>query len=633
MKFYERNASSSLVVASLLLTAAHVFAQVQVLPETPITLNGALSLGFAGGSGSGLGANASSSDSLTLGARADLEGYYHDPRFLQFNVAPRFTWSRNSQVAANALQDRDDGVLASADFLESSRTPVHATYDFGQVNSSTLTGGPDPFTVGATGFTQAFTISTAPRLQPFPPLNISYSRSMSDVNVLGVQSPSQHTDLSLLNVFSNYTLEGFHMNGAYTRNTSESKTEDLLNLGIPIAPSNSTSQSESFGVSHSLPLSGSMAAAVSHTDDNYNLSGTPQTASFDSAAASVSLIPIPKLAWFAGADYTSNATNQLISQVINGEPTSSSAILGTGQSFTLDTNLTYQIGHGFYATGSGENQTSKVAGDLLTQNLAFGTINYGRYLWHGVLTAGYSLGWDSLELDSPGNTIFGVGSRESQSNSGLYNVATATYQHRVGNWMAQGNFSYMHNDAYLGGVAPSAANAFAVNGSGRTRIRYSWNLMVSGSVNKSEAAGYNSNLSELFTGQISNRTWSFNGQYQRNNGYFLFAQSSTAVPGGSTPELQPSYSVTQGYSFAASYSRRKLSMMSSFSRTNGSYDTQTGPSTTENSYLDLRLYYKFRKLDFQAGFRRLTQDASTNSALNQTSYGYWISVVRQFHAF
>ncbi|MGD0470675.1 MAG: hypothetical protein ABSA54_20035 [Terriglobales bacterium] len=596
-----------------------------ILPETPATLSGTLSAGFAGGSGAGLGTQSSSSNSLTLGVNADLAGYYYNPQFLQFSVSPRFMWDRNGDSGAASAQDRDGGVIATVDFLQGSRTPVHFTYGLTQITTTTLSGGPTPFTVGAGGLAQTFSVGSALRLNHLPPISITYSHSDSDTSVTGVETPTEHLSSDLLTVFSSFKWVGFHLNGSFTRNSNEATTQDLLNLGVPYAPTNSSSESENFNVSHSLPLKGGASIGYGRSTDSYTVSGTPQNDSYDTAFAAVSLMPTQKLSWSAEGSYTSNATDQLISEVLNGQPVSPTTVLGTGRSVSLDSGLTYLIGHGFSASGSGSHTSSTVLGEQLLQNLAFGTITWGHPLWHGFLGVSYSPGWDSITLTEAGVT---------QTASGLYNTASASYQHSVGRWMAHGNFSFMTNSAAEASGAPQVANSFSVNGSARAKIRYTWNLMFNGSINKSQVEGYNSTLTELLGGQISNHTWSLNGQYQRNSGYYLFAGSATPVEGStSTSGIQTLYDTTQGFSFSGGYNRRQLSLTATYNYTSGVYDTATGPTTSSSGYLDTRLYYKFRKLDFQAGYRRMTQAASTNNALDQISDGYWFSVFRRFHAF
>ena len=616
-----------IVLMILLMWAAHATAQLQVLPQMPITLGGTVSAGYAGGSGAALGGQSSSANSLTLGTNADLNGYYYDPKFLQFSASPRFTWDTNGGAAESAAtRDRDDGVITTVDFLQDSKVPVHFTYGLSQTTTTTLSGGATPFTVAASGLSQNYAVATSLRPANLPQLNVTYSHTWSDTSVTGVDTPTAYTSNDFLNVFSNYRRWGFQLSGNYSRTSNDSTTQDLLNLGVPFAPSSSTSQSENLGVSHPLPLRGNASLSYGHSTDSYTVSGTPQNDSYDTGSAGVSLQPTTKLSWSADGNYTSNATDQLISEVLNGQPSSSSTVLGTGRSFILDTGMTYLIGHGFSSSGSGTHESSTVSGEQLIQNLGFGTINYGRSLWNGFLGLSYSPGWNSISLEAPGST--------PQSTSGLYNTASASYQHRVGRWMAHGSFSFMRNSAAEASAAPQVSNSYSANGSARTKIRYTWNLTASGSVTQSQVVGYNSTGTQIFTGQISNRTWSFTGQYQRNSGYFLFSGSAIPVGGvTSTSGIQTLYDTSEGYSLSGSYSRGRLSVTPSYNFTHGVYDTATVPTTSSNSYFETRLYYKFRKLDFQAGYRRLTQSASSNNALDQVSNGYWFSVVRRFRAF
>jgi hypothetical protein len=615
------------VVGWLLLCAARATAQLQPIAEMPITLSGSLSAGYAGGSSSALGSSSGLSDSLALGVNADLNGYYHDPRFLQFSADHRFLWTRTGSPTAAALHDRNDGVDINVNFLQGSNTPIHFTYDISQLNSSTLSGGPTPFTVGATGLSKSFSIGAAHRFEYLPPLNITYSRSSADTEVIGANAPTSHMQHDFLNLFSNYELLGFHLSGSYTHSTSESHVDDLLNLGLPVAPSNSTSQSENFGVSHNLPLHGAASVTFSHSNDSYETGGTPQTGSYDTAASSVTLAPTQRLSMSASASYTSNATQQAIFAVVNGQPTGQ-AVLGFGRSLSMETSADYRIGHGFSVMGSGSHQVSDFQGEELIQNVGVGTLYYGRLLWHGAFYASYSPGWSSTEFGSPGSS--------SLTSSGLYHAGTAGYTRQAGRWNVQGAFSFLRNSAYLAGIAPVVARSFSGTGRARTRIRYNWNLALSAVLGSSQVDSRNSSGNQLFSAQVANRTWSLNGQWQRTSGYFLFTGPGTTpvvTTGVGVPGLIPFYSTSQGYTLAGTYSRRRLTLQASYSKNSGTFDTLTVPATTANSYLEAKAYYKFRKLDMQAGYRRLTQSASTNGVLDQVSNAYWVSVVRQFRAF
>ena len=220
-----------------LLWAIGATAQVTPIAEMPVTLSGALTAGYAAGSGAALGGSSNSSNSLVLGVNADLSGSYYDPRFLQFNVSPRFTWTRSGSSTAAAMQNRDNGVNLNVNFLQSSNTPIHFSFDLTQVNTATLSGGPTPFTVDASGISKSFSIGASHRFRYLPPLNISYSRSSSDTEVTGTNTPTNHVQHDFLNLFTNYDLVGFHLNGAYTHSTSASHVADLLQLGLPVAPS------------------------------------------------------------------------------------------------------------------------------------------------------------------------------------------------------------------------------------------------------------------------------------------------------------------------------------------------------------------------------------------------------------
>ena len=222
-------------VVTILLIACHAVAQVEVIPDLPITLSGSVSAGYNGGSAGASGTSSGVTNSFIVGTQDDLSGYYHDPRFLNFSFSPRLTWSHDSSGANTALQDRNDGFASNIDFLQQSKVPIHFSYNISQTNTSTLTGGPNAFTVGADGLVKSCSVSISEHLNFLPPINLSYSHTDTDTSVTGVQEPSEHTHTNFLTVSSNYRFLGFFMNGSYTRNSSEAQTQDLLNLGVPQA--------------------------------------------------------------------------------------------------------------------------------------------------------------------------------------------------------------------------------------------------------------------------------------------------------------------------------------------------------------------------------------------------------------
>lgn len=611
-----------LLLAIPVFVAQAAVAQRQLLPQLPITLSGSLAAGYAGGSGAATTAESTTSNSLTLGGMADLAGSYYDPRFLQFDINPRYTWSHDGSNVANALQQRNDGVAANVDFLQGSATPIHFNYNLTQTNSATLSGGTTPFTVSGGGLAQSISVSTATHFRKLPSISVSYSQTASNTSISGVSAPEESMNNNLLNVYSGYKALGFVLSGNYSHSTSHSETQDLLNLGIPTAPSETSSDAETFTLIHNIPLHGSASASYGHNTDSYSAGGAPQNDSFDTATASIAMLPVPRLSWNADANYTSNASNELISEAVSGQ-TTSSTVLGTGRTFTVETNATYQMGRVMSVGGSGAHVTSQIAGESLDSNLGAGILTYAFNVWHGFLLLSYAPGWDSLTITEAG---------QSDVSSGLDNTATASYQHQLGGWVVHGNVSFAENNAYENATVPQAASSFSANGSARTRFRYYWDFTTTGTVTKNQVIGSNGTLSELLSAQISNRKWSVNGQFQRSSGYSLFAEDTT-VSGVTSSGTQTLFNDSQSYSLSGNYHHKLFSTQLSYSYTNGTYDTSIMPTTTSNSYLEARVYYKVRKLDLQAGYRRITQAASSNQSLDSASSGYWINIVRQFRAF
>ena len=613
---------------ALTLTAT---AQVELIPETPMSMDGALSVGYAGGSGNG---SDTGSNSIDVGVNANLVGYFHDPRFLSFDVAPRYTWDHFGSENAAGASLRNDGLSSSFRFLGSSNTPLTFLYSVSNVNSTTLTGGTVPLSVSASGLSNDYSLNWAPHFAGWPATSLTYSWGSSDSNATGTGNEFLNSH-STLSVVSMYRRWGFYLTGFYSRTESESQTPDVLNLGVPQNTGQSNQQSEGFSVDRPLKsLRGEINFSYNHSDSEFSVLGSPSSENYESMGASLSTNPTPRLQMGFDAAYSSNYGAQLLTQVLaplaGGTTTPSQSFLGTGRDTSYDGTATYQIGLGFFLSAVGGQQTSDEPGqEQIVVNQGSAGLSYRRVLFRGMFSASYSPGIEQLSYSVAGASF---------SSLAFTQAGAVSYLRRFGRWQTQEGFQYSHANFSEGSLAlPMVVES--VSGSARigTRLRYHWNLSLGGSLSDQRVPGMNNSLNTELDAQLLTRSWSATGQYQRNDGYVLLTtggivgvSSVTAAATG----VPTQYTDSTGLAFSGSYTRRHLQLQGTYDWVNVDFTGTSGSVvTTKDSTFDARLIYKFRKIDLQAGFRRLSQYATSNTGLNIASDTYWMSLVRRFHAF
>jgi hypothetical protein len=590
-----------------------------------MSMDGAASVGYAGGGGSG-----AESNSINLGGDANLNGSYHDPRFLTFNVAPRYMWNNFGGQNAAASSLTNDGLTSSLRFLSGGNMPLTFQYNLSNVTSSTLSGGTVPLTVSSRGISDDYSVNWSPHFARLPSLSLNYAWGSSNSSTNGEQSADFVNTHSIFTAISTYKLLGFYLTGFYSLGETESRTPDLLNLGVPQNTGETNQQSEGFGVSRALPVvRGQTSFSYEHSDSETSTLGTPQGENFQTMSATFSTSPLPRLQMGFGAAYSSNYGAQLLTELLTqpAGTTPTQTFIGTGRDTNYDASATYQIRKGFYFVATAQQENSNQPGEeQLTIDQVTAGLSYTHALFRGILSVSYTPGIQEVSVSVPG---------ESASERSLLQMATAAYQRRVGRWQTQESFQYSHSGFTQSLTIPIVAESIAGSARASTRLKYRWNFSVGGSLIDQRVPGMNGTFSKEVDVRLSTRSWSATGQYQQNSGYAILTTSGILSVGAAAAStlLATQYTDTTTLACSGSYTRRRLQLTGTYAWVNVNFDAASGPVTNKDSTLDARLVYKFRKIDVQAGFRRLSQFADSNSGLNMASHTYWISLVRRFHAF
>jgi hypothetical protein len=618
-----------LLLMSLSVTSA---AQLRPIAEVPITGDGQVNVGYVGGTGSDI-LNSTATSSLFFGGSGTLDGYYEDPRILKFSVAPNFTWSHNGGSLGTATGENNEGVLSNVSLFSGGSMRLNFQQSFNRTSTATLFGGDIPVTVGAVGTNSNYSVGWALQKPHLPSLGINYSWGSSDSSVTGVQGPEMTGTHNNFSATMNYMLAKFQLTGMYFRGDSQQQTPDLLNLGIP-QKSSSNESGERFELRRNLAKNTIMDAEVEHTDNEYNFFGVPQNTKFDTASAYVSSSPLKRMTVSVSASYSSNATAETLAQALSpSEPTSAASlpqdVFAVGRTLAFSGGTSYELGHGFYLQGTGTDQTSDLPGrEQISEEQASVGIYYTHRLWNGMFSGSYTPGVQDIRLELPPYSF---------STRALMQVGTASYSRKIGRWSNQGNVSYAHSGATSSVYLPVISESITANLRTSTTLRRRFKASLWMSLNKNVVPGANGTLGQIYSAQVSTRSWSASAQEQINNGYSLVTalgvSSINPTEGAAGVLPQTFYTNSSGLSLTGTYTFRRLSLSSVFSDVNVSMNTQPTSTQLGNKNWDTRLVYRFRKISVQAGYRVWSQSANNNSSLNQHTQAYWFEIVRPFHLF
>ena len=302
------------LVISLML-AQLAAAQVQVGDNTHLTSAGTVSVGYAGNYGDQI----QSSHGLQFGANGDIDGYYYNPNFVNFNITPYYNQSRaNSNY--QSLTDAS-GVAASANFFTGSHFPGSASYryDYNSTGTLGLPGTPN-FTTQGNG--QGYGINWSALFPDWPTLSVGYQHGSGSGTLYGTDEETSSKNTNF-NVRSAYQWNKFLLNAYYDHSTLNSVIPEFLS-GTGENKDDSSGQDLGASASRSIAwMNGQFSASYNHSvySSDYGDPGTQllnSSYNTNTETANVSFHPTNRLGLFANQMYTSNLSGYLNQGLNNG---------------------------------------------------------------------------------------------------------------------------------------------------------------------------------------------------------------------------------------------------------------------------------------------------------------------------
>ncbi len=611
------------VLAGLLICSAPLRAQVQVGSETQLNLNGNISAGYSGS----MSNEGPDSHGLAFGGMGNLSGSFHSPQFLSFDVAPFFNQSRNNS-SYQSITD-SSGVIASANIFSGSQFPGY--FNFSKIyNSESTYSLPGIANYATNGNSQTFGVGWSANVRNLPTLTFGYQQGSNDYSLYGTQEDSFSGFHSVF-ANTNYTVDGFHLSGGIHYSNTSSLFPQIA-AGEPSEKASSDSTTYTLNMGRSLPLSGSTWVNFTRNTTGYDSLGMSSSETSDLLSGGVSLRPTEKLTTQFSMDYNDNLAGTIVQSV-----NASGAIVpvafpeGPSHSWGLFGGAQYTILQGLLVSGSISHRQQLFLGAAYDSTAYSGSVNYGHNLLGGQLSAGATVNHSSY--GTSGESMLGL-------------LSSVLYTRRIGAWSVSGSFGYSRNVQTF--LIAYTSSGYSYSSSVSRRIgRLNWNGSASGSKSVLSQAEGTTNFTQGYSTGLSGRWLGASAAYSKSSGSGLITPTGiTTLPPGVPPTLVPAilYGGTTYSAGVGSSPIRGLTITGTY--VNARSSTANGPlssnnntvpgllfsnSKTEQAYV--YLYYRFRKVYFNAGYSRLLQGFSASGVTPTLLSTYYFGVSRWFKAF
>jgi len=611
------------VLATALLSALPLAAQLRIGEYTRLSGNGDIAFGYAGGySDAG-----SAGHGWDIGGNGNFSGYYYDPNFLSFNFRPYYGRSQ----ANSAYQSIGDssGFDFSVGIFGGSHFPGSISYGR-SFNSTGTFGIPGVTGLVSHGDSRGFGIGWGVLLPGLPPVSVSYSDEASSSSIYGTNQTNGNW-LRTLTVGSSYRLGGFPIQGSYMRLWNGSSTPPVL-TGLT-EDFGGASSSYQASTSHPLPWNGGMGFSFSRSSSSsdYHVTDLSQgydqrsntTTSTDNFNTQMSMHPFRKLSFSANASYTDNLFGDIFQDILNaGGAPPASLVSSKSRGLLVSGTAYYNVFSNFGVQGGVSHQQQYFEGQSYgsTQFFAGTSANYMRPLF--------------------GAFSFYVGMNDTASqvgNNGLGLNTSVNFARKIHGWEVGANFSYGQYVQTLLAVSTSSSYGFGGHIARKVNHHAFWNASFGASRSGFGHSG-SSNHSEYMATSFSYHRYTVSATYNQSSGYFIItANGLSPTPPGVPPGVLPpeALSLFSSRAFSTSASAtllRRLVVSGAYTRGMGHSITPTLAVGNENRMLTGLMRYRLRRIYLTGGFTRFSQGiTSVGTPGVVTSYNFGIS--RWFNLF
>jgi hypothetical protein len=605
----------AMIVAVIGMMTLHGAAQVSIGSETKISSNGEIGAGYAGAFGNG---TQQSNHGFFFTGMGQLNGYYYNPKFLNFNIMPYYNRSQDNSSVQSVFSDT--GIDASVNLFTGSHFPGSVSFGKAwQTGSQFQFAGQPGLT--ANGETQTFGVTWSALFPRWPTFTASYSDSSSSQSILG-DTGTTDVHSKFLNTISNYTWNQFQFNAFFNHQNFDSNLPQFLS-GSSNLTSTSSGNSLGFGVSHPIFWQGVVGASYSRfTYNNESDFGTPTKGSSDTVVGSIGFNPTRRLGVSATVRYYDNLFG--VWQQQGTLPPGTVPITTFNASvngLTINSLASYDIGKGFVVVGYANRQSQEFAGVQYNSNQIGATLtyNYARPLF-GLLY--FSFGMVNTAGNGYQGTIGFVG------NLGI--------KKKINGWDLNADISYAQN--VQSSIALFTTSNY--NYGGFVRKRFGEFTYVSGSyrgvqTGLSQIQGYH-NHSDTALATMTRKWIGVQGSWSQSNGTSVLTNSGQLVPTPLPPIPGVDQVVYAGTVYGAGVNvtpvHRMVINVNWFRVYNSTQSFLPSAGAFQNSSNDSdrvygQLQYNVRKLILRGTYWRVNQfiSASGNPRVIDNTYSFSIS--------
>jgi len=598
--------------------AIPALAQLELGQNVGMTLSGDIGYGYSAAYGS----QENSSHGTGVNGDGVLQGYYYNPKFLNFFVDPIYNRSQ-ANSGQGSITDATS-VNAGLNLFSGSHFPGSISFGEGFNSSGNYGLGVTPG-LATTSNSHNFGIGWAELIPGLPPLSVHYSQSASSSSIFGTDQ-EDHSGSKNFNMNSSYKLDGWLMGARFTDTWTHVDLPSVItgNEGV-----NGDTNSKEFSVNtnHKLPLRGGFAASYGWSEFSGTNEGTTITGSNQVLNASASFAPTQRFTTQFQVNYNTNLAGEIEQQLVGAGAVNPAVNLGTSSYSISMSNydnvaLTKALSVGFSV---GHTQ-QEVYGETVSATHFSAVANY-RFL---------KPLWGTLVVYA------GVNDQATDGgNQGAGLVAGANFNKRWSNTEISGSFGYAQDVQTI--LATQVTSSYSYTALAQRRLGrrgLTWMGTFNGfHTGLGESTGESAH-SESYGTNLGYKMYNMGASYSRSSGTVLLTANGLVTPPGGIAPILPGnqYLMNDGSSYSFNFTSnpvRKLVVSTAYTKTiNDGSATALAPGTYSNSKVFLVFTeYQFRKLMFSAGYTNLNQFVSA-SGLPRASYSnFYVGIQRWFRAF
>ena len=605
-----------LMLLGLLLLAMPAWAQLKVGDDVSMNMTGTIGTGYTGDYGNTM----ASDHGLGLNGEGQVNGYFYNPKFLNFYVRPMYNRSQENS-GSGSITDASS-INMGAGIFGGSHFP--GSISFGKSIGSTGNYG----LPGIQGYTTssdstAFGIGWSELLPGLPPLSASYTQSSSSSSLFG-SDQEDHSSQRIFTLQSQYRLHGWMNSARFSDLGTHTELPSFLTAGETIE-NDENSKTFTFNTNHKLPMQGGVTFGYTYGSFNGEGNGSRTSGSDQTFTGNASFVPLRRLTTSFGFQYDSSLNGLVEEQLISAGSVAPQVNFGSqSHSLTLYNFDSVAIGKGLNASFDFTRVQQEVYGHSVAVDQFSAVLNYN---FHKPL-------WGAF------NFYGGVNDQATEGgNQGTGLVAGVNFNKKMRGFDLSAGFGYAQNVQTVLATQVTSDYSYLANASRSLTRHLLWNANYH---------GFHTGLGQLPGSSSHSQGFGTNLTYKGYGGAFSYASSyGTALltasglvsaPVTIVPVLSGNqYLLENGSSYSASLSAtpmRQWTMSAGYSK--AATDTAT-PTVFANSSSKMFLYFtqwQFRKVSLGGGYTRLIQGGTTTEGALPVDYSsFYIGIQRWFRPF